>query len=210
MITKELYGRQVKVLFTDDDTKPICVFNVRANPRGLALEEEMLKWIYPRYNVFVIEHDGKQFEYPGLKFLQDYVTNNDVKVPILYIHTKGAVMVREESAKVRNVWKKEFGDNMAKYVQIVNVAEPTIATPYSGWAKDPNPNYKGEYPVSWFNGWMVNPAGAKLIDVPISEDRYLYETCLYKGIHIVGTRFSDVWLNTDKMKDMYNDIMKNF
>lgn len=205
-----LFGKHVKMMFTDDLTKPICVFNVVANPRGLDIADKMLKWIYPQYNVFVVEHDGTKFEYPGLKFLQSYVAHNDVKVPVLYLHTKGAVKVRACSEKVRNLWKFEFGQNMGKYIELVNTDKPTIATPYAGYTKDPREGYVGTYPVSWYNGWMANPAALKLIDVPLTNDRFVYKTCLYQGIEVLGTRCTDVWWTPESMKAKDDDLNSHF
>jgi len=205
-----VFGRHIKMMFTEDLTKPICVLNVVANPRGLGIADDMLKWIQPQYNVFVVEHDGTKFEYYGLKFLQNYVAHNDVRVPILYLHTKGAVRVRACSPKVHNLWKFEFGRNMNKYLSILDTDKPTIGTPYAGYAKDPRPGYEGVYPVSWYNGWMANPAALKLIDVPLSNDRYVYETCIYKGIEVIGTRVKDIWWEPESMKVKDADLNTNF
>lgn len=206
----KLFGRRVKKVFSEDATKPICVFNVVDCPRGLDIQAEMLQWIAPNYNTFIVLHDGTKFEYYGLKFLQTYVAHNEVDVPVLYIHTKGAIKVRLCSEKVRNLWRFEFGKNIQKYVELVNKETPTIATPYAGYAKDPRPGYEGTYPVSWYNGWMANPAALKLIDVPLSSDRYVYETCIYTGIEILGTRCTDVWWTPESMKAKDDDLNANF
>ena len=192
----EVLGQKVKMRFSDDETKPVCVMNILAVPRGLDIEEELLGWVIPAYNVLIVEHNGKKFEYPGLKLAHDYVVNNDIKVPICYIHSKGAWHVRKESYPVRKMWRHEFFKRQKDYLAAVNVDKPMIATPYHGvihsdWLNIAVP--KGiTYNIPYENGWVANAAAVRNMDVFLSDNRYIYEILCYKGIEMKGLIMHDI------------------
>ena len=56
----------------NSEDKPLCVFGVLENNYGLKIEEEILKWLLPDYNVYIVyqKYPGKLFEYPALRFAQ--------------------------------------------------------------------------------------------------------------------------------------------
>lgn len=209
----DLFGYQIDG-YLSDDSKPLCIFGVMNIPRGLDIEKEMLEWLTPSYNVLIVRHNGEKFEYPALKFMQDFVNSSNYRGPILYVHTKGAYYVRRDSQCVRNMWKYEFTtpERQKLYLDAVNTQEPTLATPYQGILTEPRPGIPNEeYPsiVPWLNGWIANAEAVKLMQIVPSDNRYTYETGIYKGINIVGIREKDVNTSIEESRNrMYSDIAK--
>lgn len=188
----EILGQQVKMIFSEDETRPIAILNIYAVPRGLSIEEELLSWVSKYYNVIVVEHDGTKFEYPGLSLANKFVTNNDVTVPIMYIHSKGSYHVRRESEPCRRMWRNEFTKRRQEYFDVVNTDIPMIAAPYQGELhRDWNgiAIKEGEvFNIPYENGWIANPAAVKQMNVFISNNRYDYEVVIYRGIEMRGMR----------------------
>lgn len=123
--------------------KPLCVFGIVNNENGLKIAQEMLQWLDPIYEVHKNYHDGSQFEYPALKYLQELCINT--KRPCLYIHTKGAFNRPELSQMVRDMWKKEFSENYNIYFKLVDRPYAVVACPFTGSDK-----------TTWYNGFVTN------------------------------------------------------
>lgn len=206
----QLFGMRVIKKFSEGE-KPVCVLNCLANIRGKAIEQQMLEWLTPLYNIYIVEHDGTKFEYPGLRFVQTLAENNLVSSPVLYLHSKGAVKVRACSEKVHRCWRLEFGGkSLSRNLEILSTDTPTMITPYAGHSINPREGYKGDYPVPWYNGWMANLAAIQLLNIPLSQDRFVYETCIYRGINIMGTRMSDIAWTAEDMARKDQDLNTHF
>jgi hypothetical protein len=101
--------------------KPLCVFGVLENNNGLQIEKEMLKWLIPNYNLYIVyqKNPGKLYEYPALRFAQWLIKKKN-KNYLLYIHSKGASHPnRDKNIQiiVRKLWEHEFsGNNKNKYI----------------------------------------------------------------------------------------------
>ena len=76
----------------DSPDKPLCVFGILETARGLFIEDRMMEWLTPCYNVISVyqKPDGKLFEYPALRLAQYLCTQSKSAPYCLYIHTKGA------------------------------------------------------------------------------------------------------------------------
>ena len=159
--------------------KPLCVFGVLTNKRGLKIEEEMLEWLSEGYDVYCVyqEYPGKYYEYPALRFMQYHMLKHDIPYG-LYIHTKGAFNVSFTQDKVRRMWEKEFTKNKKKYIDSVLFNKNSVITPLSG--------IRGE---TWFNAFFASKEAMSMADLerPV-EDRYYYER-LFKdvsGVKVIG------------------------
>jgi hypothetical protein len=175
----------------------ICILGCLDNRNGLIICSEMLEWLEKEHTVLVVHQEppGKAFEYPAIKMaLETSIEKNE---PVLYLHTKGAgnpiptyykerMMAKEvnypKSAKpedcqrvVRMMWKHEFtGKRLKDYLDAVNTSEPTVACPMTGKER-----------LTWQNGWIINPAGAKelLKTFHLDKNRYYYE-CMFQNANI--------------------------
>lgn len=179
----------------------LAVLGVLKNKIGLDIKAEMLSWLKKDYDVFCCEQEppGLQFEYPAIKYaLKMAIEMNE---PVLYIHTKGSgnpippnyknFMMHEsinfpKDAKpedcqrvVRMMWAKEFtGENLKKYLEVLNTDKPIVACPLTGKEK-----------ITWQNGWIINPAGAKelLKTFHLDKNRYYYEWMFNNtNVNVIG------------------------
>ena len=167
----------------------ICILGCLDNEAGLEICKEMRSWLDSEHSVFVVHQNppGNKFEYPAIKCaLETSVLLNE---PVLYLHTKGAgnkvprdyknymmspKVSYPKDAKpedcqrvVRMMWQKEFtGENLKKYLDVLNTVKPTVACPLTGKEK-----------ITWQNGWIINSAGAKelLKTFHLDNNRYYYE-----------------------------------
>lgn len=161
-----------------DKNAPVCVFGILDTEKGKNIADEMLEWIRPNYNVYIVKHDGKLFEYPALRFAQ-YLTEKENVPYVLYLHTKGAANTNRCQPRVRNVWKHEFsGDEKEKYIKEVKKNEPLVVAPFEGHESQ-----------TWFNGFFVNKlAFEKNGRVEPNENRYHFEKMFEpnKGLKVIG------------------------
>lgn len=207
------FGKSVYKHFSDDENKPLCVLGAADCPRGIAIAEEMLEWIVPHFNVFVLKHDGSTFEYAALKFLQNLIISGTYNEPIFYLHTKGAYHVRRESEAVRRMWKAEFFNRQALYLRAVDRPEATLATPYSGIISETNRRFAEEemvYPTyfPYENGWCANAEAIRRMKVIPSSNRYWFEMCMYDRTEVIGIRKQLINLkDIDSRKEVVEDIM---
>ena len=210
----------------------ICVLGCLATPRGIAIKNEMLRWLNVHLNVVVCNQTppGKLFEYPAI----DLATRLSIKYdkPVLYIHTKGAgnpipfnykacmmgpTVNVPQTAKpedcqriVRLMWQAEFGTSkIQQYIDAINSKEPIVAAPYI----DPSR-------VTWQNGWIMNSSAAKALlpTLYISNDRYYYEQVFrqIKTVKLTGIVINDTesWQEPhkvlwDSIWSYYNNTISN-
>lgn len=172
-----------------DDKKKYCVLGVLKTELGITIKDEMLKWLKPTYNVYIIEQEppGIYFEYPALLFMKQLQL--ETKKPCLYLHTKGAAHDNFSQKYVRLLWKDEFINHIDEYFQMINTNIPTIACPFTGPEK-----------ITWLNGMIFNYEAAKTIEIPLPKYRYYYEQLCrisvsknnYNNINVIGRIYNDV------------------
>jgi len=131
--------------------KPMCVFGVVTNQAGLEIANEMLQWLKPNYNLHIIYHDGSEYEYPALHYMQQLCL--ETGQPCLYIHSRGAYNRWKTTVPSRRMWKHEFGELQEVYFRLVDTEEPTAACPFTGSGKH-----------TFYNGFVVNAAAMEAID----------------------------------------------
>lgn len=160
-----------------NSNNPYCVFGVADTEKGRVIEKEMRAWLEPKYNLIEIWHDGSQYEYPAMKYMQDLCIKTGK--PCLYVHTRGAFNVHKTTTlRTRKMWKHEYGVNRDKYFKLVNCEQPTCACPFTGTNK-----------YTWYNGFVVNAAAMKSIPTLCpSKDRMDFER-IFKGsdVNVIGT-----------------------
>lgn len=203
----------------------ICILGCLDNKEGKEICAEMLEWLEKEHSVFVVHQTppGKEFEYPAIKKVLDCAIQ--LNEPILYVHTKGAgnpippcykerMMAPEvhypKAAKpedcqrvVRMMWKHEFtGERLKDYLTTVNTDIPTVACPMTGKER-----------LTWQNGWIINPAGAKELLKTFHKDsnRYYYEYMFQKTpIKIKGLISEDCNLSDFHHAKLWNLTWKFF
>lgn len=188
-------GVEVIRLFTHDDIKPFCVLGAAQTEKGKEIEAELLSWLVPNFNVYVVRHDGRTFEYAAIHFLQEVMTRCDA--PCFYLHTKGAYYTRNVSHRVRNMWKHEFVEKRDEYLRAVLSEKAIVATPYTGTDK-----------VTWYNGWCANAAAIRKMNIIKTDDRFYYEYKLFDNAEVIGMRMGDV--NGDNRDAMHNELKEKF
>ena len=189
------FGVEVTRLFTDDDHRPFCVLGSMQTDLGKAIEQELLEWLTPHFNVYLVRHDGRAFEYTAIKFLKDVMSRTNA--PCFYVHTKGAFYVRKVAHRVRNMWHSEFVGRQAEYLRAVDGDTPKVAAPYAGATK-----------VPWYNGWVANASAIRGMHLIKTDDRFYYEHRLFTDAEVVGLRMNDIVL--ENRKPMHADLKQNF
>jgi len=142
--------------------KQLAVLNILDTPQGHTIAKRMLSWLEPNYQVTTIYHDGTNYEYEGLKALQELVLKH--KRPALYLHTRGAVNTHWSTPLTHLMWQEQFTDNAAAYFDAVNTKEQMVACPFSDESK-----------TTWYNGFVLNYAAAKALTIEQSNNRLYYE-----------------------------------
>ena len=156
----------------DSVNKTLCVFGVLESKNGKKIEKEMLEWLIPNYDVYIVyqKFPGKFFEYPAIKFAQ-YLINKKNKTLLLYIHTKGAFYPKRKNIQsvVRQLWKYEYsGKNKNKYISPILNNLTDVTTMFSGDKK-----------ITWFNGFFASKRAFKIIENKLKKrykKRHKYET----------------------------------
>ena len=153
----------------NSEDKPLCIFGVLENNNGLKIEEEMLKWLIPEYNVYIVyqKYPGKLFEYPALRFAQ-WIIKKKNKTFLLYLHSKGAFHPKRSKniqMIVRKLWKHEYsGNNKNKYINSILINKTDVSTMFSYYRKK-----------TWFNGFFVSQKAFDLIGKVKIKKRMYYE-----------------------------------
>jgi hypothetical protein len=125
------------------------------NEKGLLIKNRISSYLKPNFDILYVEQEppGVIFEYPAIKTtLELAIEKNE---PVLYIHTKGAIDPNNMwyQTPVKKLWEQEFGTNKVKNsYKHVCCDKPKIICPIAGNAKQ-----------TWFNGFIINPAAAKII-----------------------------------------------
>lgn len=169
-----------------------CVLGVFETTRGLDIAGEMSTWIKDKYKLYKVTQESIEdnlYELPALLFASSLSIK--LNVPVLYLHTKGAVNAAPVQNIVRLLWKKEFGESKNWYDEHIEGDKPKVLCPIS----------TGEE-VAWYNGFVMNPSAAKIINERIAvQDRYYYEQSLLKdsGIEVVGKYKAEKQQVTKKM-----------
>lgn len=200
----------------------LAVLGVLKNETGLMIKKEMLSWMEKEHDVLCIEQEppGILFEYPAI--YTALKLSIEMEEPVLYLHTKGAgnkiphnykiammssdidypkSAIPEDCQRiVRLMWKKEFsGERIKKYLDILNTQDPYIVCPFAG------PNR-----VTWQNGWIINPAAAKIAIKKFhkSDNRYYFENFLQEmpEIDLYGMLLNDFDWNEKSHKRMWDRI----
>ena len=172
-----------------NESKDYCVFGVLKTKLGLKIKDEMLSWLSPIYNVYVVEQEepGKLFEYPALLFMKFLQIKN--KKPCLYVHTKGAAHNNPTQKYVRRLWEDEFINHKDEYFSLVDTGVPTIACPFTGEEK-----------ITWLNGMVFNYEAANAIIIPPPRKRFYYEQLCRDSVNKENN------LNINVIGRIYNDI----
>ena len=167
-------SKKIKIVHktTGSLNKTLCVFGVLENNNGKKIEKEMLEWLIPNYNVYIVyqKFPGKLFEYPALKFAQ-WLLKKKNETLFLYIHTKGAFYPKRKNIQnvVRQLWKYEFsGNNKNKYIYPILNNQTDVTTMFSGNEK-----------ITWFNGFFASQRAFEIIKKKFKKKfrkRHKYET----------------------------------
>lgn len=135
------------------------------------IRDNMMRWLNQHYNVTEVIHDGAEFEYHGLKYLQDWCIENNQ--PALYLHTRGAYHKTWTSPITHKLWELEYGAKKQGYWNAVDNIEPVVACMFT----DSDNHF-------WYNGAIMNPAAmAAIPPIRIDSNRFYYED-LFKGYDV--------------------------
>ena len=152
-----------------------CILGVLANENGLKIENSMLEWLLPEYDVYCVyqKYPGIMFEYPALRFAQ-WLSLNYNKQIILYVHTKGAYYYNNFQDVVRLVWKHEFTKPYSKkYIRLIEENITDISLPF-----------RNDF-CTWYNGMFISYRAFNAIkEIPYYKDilRHYYECLTFKEL----------------------------
>lgn len=141
------------------------------NENGRKIAHEMLPWLDAVYDVHPVYHDGSKFELPAMEEAKRL--SKLYHLPVLYIHTRGAVNVWRTTIPTRRMWMEEFGEQWRKYFAICETEKPRVACPFC--------DSDGE---TRYNGFVANTAAWEMVSLAPSADRMVYES-LWKGKDVV-------------------------
>ena len=192
--------------------KIFCVFGVLENNNGKKIEEEMLNWLIPNYNIYIVyqKYPGKLFEYPALKFAQYLIKKTNITL-LLYIHSKGAFYPNRDNIQkvVRELWKFEFsGNNIKKYITPIINNQADVTTLFTNPSK-----------ITWFNGFYISYRAFNIIgnlNKKLKKRRHVFEI-LFRGTNarVLGILENNVkkahpvarkYLKKIKLKNNFNDL----
>lgn len=189
---------------------------------GIAIKQEMLSALN-MHTLFPVDQEppGIYAEYPALFYAIKLAI--DTKLPVLYVHTKGAynqipkvptVPGRKSifdfmppgaqpidwQATVRKMWYHEFTTNISSYLRLVDTDNPTVACPYAGPGK-----------ATWQNGFIMNSAAAnELYKIfHYTNNRWWYEVMFNDTPHVqvIGVLMNHIANPLDDTRfDMYKSI----
>lgn len=161
---------KIKHITKSSKNNIICIFGVLVNERGIIIEKEILNWLLPIYNIYVVyqKYPGLLFEYPALKFSQ-WIIQKLNKPVLLYLHTKGAYNPHKGQNNIINLWMEEFTYPKNKvYIGTLLKNKADISLPY-------RMNY-----CTWFNGMFISKRAFDSIpEVPFKNNRHFYEGGLF-------------------------------
>ena len=157
---------KIKHYSQNSKNKIMCIFGVLANQNGMKIEKEMLKWLIPEYDIYIVyqKYPGKLFEYPGLRFAQ-WIIQSLNKTLLLYLHTKGAFYPRKVQEIIREFWMNEFKYPRNQiYIQAILKNKSDISIPFrKGYS-------------TWHNGMLISKRAFALIpEIEVNKNRFFYE-----------------------------------
>ena len=183
--------------------KILCIFGVLKNSYGKKIEEEMLKWLIPYYNIYIVyqKYPGKLFEYPALKFAQ-YLIKKKKKTLLLYVHSKGAFNPYRDNIQniVRELWKFEFsGNNIKKYITPIINNQTDVATLFTN-----------ENKTTYFNGFYISYRAFDIIgnlDKKLNKPRFVFENLFHKTkARVLGILENNVQVSHPVARKYYEKI----
>lgn len=193
---------KIKHLTKNTENKIICIFGVLVNLKGMIIENEMLNWLLPEYDIYCVyqKYPGILFEYPYFRFGQ-WILEKSNKTILLYVHTKGAFHSFPGQEKVRKIWMNEFIKPRNKiYIQPILKNKTDICAPFRAGV------------CTWFNGMYISKRAFDLIsEVPKKKRRHYYEggIFLHKNMRIKGI-IKDRILPSELGKEInYNLVFQN-
>lgn len=143
-----------------------CVFGILVNENGIKIEQEILEWLLPEYNIYKIyqKFPGRLYEYPALRFSQWLTESQNISY-LLYLHTKGAThKFHSGTSLIRKLWKQEFTKPRNKiYILPIINNKADVSTPLSNGA------------TTWYNGMFISRRAFVLNKIMPCKNRYLYE-----------------------------------
>lgn len=156
--------------------RPICVFGIMDTPKGQTIADEMRPWLKQHYQLIEVWHDGSQFELPALQEAKRL--SLQFNVPVLYIHTRGAVNEWRTTIPTRKMWAYEFGVQWRKYFDIARSSMPTVVCPFTDYDRETR-----------YNGFVANPLAWRVANLYPSMDRMVYERlwCKEPSVRVLGT-----------------------
>lgn len=155
--------------YLDKNTDIICVFGCLLTDAGKKIKQEMLDWILPKYDCFVVNQEapGKLFEFPGLVMAKK--VSIMYNKPVLYLHTKGAAHSTNVYNQVncRLVWKDEFINHYDEYYNEVNKDKniAKVLCPFCGTKQN----------TTILNGFIANEKAWRIVNIPNPVERLRYE-----------------------------------
>ena len=178
--------------------KNLCVFGILTTDEGMRIKSEMYSWLEPLYNIFPVEQEppGSLYEYPALYFTIRLAI--DSKLPVLYIHTKGAGHPKcHFQSSVRNMWKHEYGNSSRIGDYFNGKTDAVVTTPISG-----------PHNITWFNSFVITPKAATILlpHFHFDSDRFYYEQQM---LNIPNMRVNGI-LGSNKSDIEAIDIAKQF
>lgn len=134
-----------------------ALLSIMDNKLGNEIAEEM-KVHFPQFEIIEFRHDGKLFEYPGIKKAAEL--SIEYNEPILYLHTKGAGNPNPAQYPVRTNWYAWWSFDW-----------------YKQWSDGIICIVSGPSKETWFNSFIIYPDAANIIlyKMEISKNRYYYE-----------------------------------
>lgn len=157
----------------------LCVFNCLDSERGREIYEEMIGWLAPLYEVYVVWHDGSRYEYEGLMYMKELVEKCGRSC--LYLHTKGACNKPYWSRLIREMWRREFGDKVKADEYYFKAVDDGGYGGGHGVVACPVLDHRR---IPLYNGFVVNRIAMELIDINESEDRFVFEKMWQRRLEV--------------------------
>ena len=168
--------------------KEICILGVLCNDKGLEIENSMLNWLLPEYDVYCVyqKYPGIFYEYPALRFAQWFSQIKKIEI-ILYVHTKGAFHYGDIQKLVIDLWKHEFTNRRKKiYINLLKNNFFDVSLPFRFGI------------CTWYNGMFISNRAFNLINEIEYKpnERHYYESLF---------RSSNKIKNSIRFKGVLND-----
>lgn len=186
--------------YLDKNSDIICVFGCLLTEAGKKIKQEMLEWILPKYDCYVVNQEapGELFEYPAL--LMAKKISKMYNKPVLYLHTKGAANSKNiyDQNKCRMIWKDEFINHYNEYFAELKKDKKIakVLCPFTGSEKS-----------TILNGFIANVIAWKKVNIPEPIERYRYEHLFtsLKDVKMFGRIMNDV--NILKRTNTFNKML---